>query len=240
MTSTEASPRPSQIDISQLGERLEHSFRQPELLKRALTHPSAVKSRSAQGGVNLHYERLEFLGDRVLGLIVADLLLVRFPKEAEGAIAKRHAALVSGETVAEVAEKVGLADFLIMARGEDEAGQRHNPTLLANSCEAVIAALYLDAGLEVARRFVATHWTPLVEADIEPPRDPKTSLQEWAQGRGLALPSYREVQREGPAHDPVFTIEVQVKGAPVASGVGRSKRQAEQMAAQKLLSRLEG
>jgi len=222
-----------------LAQSLEHSFQEPDLLKLAVTHPSATGTKPARKGNRGHYERLEFLGDRVLGLIVADLLFERFPREAEGALAKRHAALVRGEALATVAEKIGLPDVIIMAPNEVDSGLQHNRAALANACEAVIAALYLDGGLATARRFVATHWTALIEADEEPPRDAKTSLQEWAQARGLPLPSYNELERQGPAHDPVFTMEVQVQDLPAATGAGRSKRQAEQVAAQALLDRLE-
>jgi len=222
-----------------LAARLGHDFRRPDLLKRALTHPSATGTKSGRKGSRSHYERLEFLGDRVLGLVVADLLFQRFPKEAEGALAKRHAALVRGEALAVVAAEIGLADHMILAPNEVESGLQHSPAALANACEAVIAALYLDGGLEAARRFVTAHWTALIEADLEPPRDAKTSLQEWAQAQGLPLPIYREVTRRGPAHDPVFTMEVQLQDQPSASGTGRSKRQAEQEAAQAFLDRLE-
>jgi len=183
---------------------------------------------------------LEFLGDRVLGLIVADLLFQRFPQEAEGALAKRHASLVRGEALAAVAQEIGLPRALILAPNEADSGLHNSPAALANACEAVIAALYLDGGLDAARRFVAAHWTAMIEADEEPPRDAKTSLQEWAQAQGLPLPNYRELHRQGPAHDPIFTMEVQLQDLPSAVGTGRSKRQAEQVAAKTLLDRLEG
>ena len=216
----------------QLAERLGHAFGRPALLREALTHPSAADRAQRS------YERLEFLGDRVLGLIVADLLLARFPKEPEGALARRLAALVRKETLAEVAETQDLGAYLILAKGEREAGEDANPGLLADACEAVIGALYLDGGLEAARRFVEPLWAPLLEADRTPPQDAKTALQEWAQGRGLPLPSYRELRREGPPHDPVFTVEVTVAEEEPEAGTGRSKRLAEQAAATRLLTRL--
>ncbi len=224
-------------DPSGLAERLGHGFARPELLVRALTHPSAA---TRQGGIDDSYERLEFLGDRVLGLIVADLLLARYPREPEGALALRHTELVRRETLAEVAAEIGLDDYLRLAKGEEAAGERYNPALLANACEAVIAALYLDGGLAAAWAFVERLWSARLEADAHPPQDAKTALQEWTQGRALGLPEYREVGREGPAHEPYFTLEVEVEGAAPAQGEGRSKRLAEQAAAERLLTRLRG
>ncbi len=222
-------------DPAALAERLGHRFARPELLVRALTHPSAAQHRGARDD---SYERLEFLGDRVLGLIVADLLLAHFPDEAEGALAVRHAELVRRETLAEVAGELGLERHLRLAKGEEAAGERQNPALLANACEAVIAALYLDGGLDVARGLIESFWMVRIESVSEPPQDAKTGLQEWAQKRGLALPHYRVVGREGPAHEPHFTIEASVAGHQPAQGEGRSKRLAEQAAAERLLARV--
>ena len=233
MTQHDAAPTTG-VTREDLAAALGHRFQQPELLERALTHPSAADTPTAS------YERLEFLGDRVLGLIVADLLVARFPQEAEGALAKRLAALVRRETLAEVATSLTLSDHLNLARAEREAGEAANPALLADSCEAIIAALYLDGGLEAACGFVVPYWTPLLEADLMPPQDPKTALQEWAQGRGLPLPAYREVRRDGPPHEPLFTVEVSVAGQEPAQGEGRSKRLAERAAADRLLAQLEG
>jgi ribonuclease-3 len=222
-------------DPAPLAERLGHRFARPALLVRALTHPSAASRRGAGDD---SYERLEFLGDRVLGLIVADLLLARFPAEDEGALAVRHAELVRRETLAEVAGELGLEAYLRLAKGEEAAGERRNPALLANACEAVIGALYLDAGLAAARGLVEPLWGPRLEAAAEPPQDAKTALQEWAQARGLALPRYREVGREGPAHEPHFTVEARVEGHEPTLGEGRSKRLAEQAAAVRLLAQV--
>ncbi len=228
---------PPAKDPSGLAERLGHGFARPELLARALTHPSAAHR---QGGIDDSYERLEFLGDRVLGLIVADLLMARFPREPEGALALRHAELVRRETLAEVAAEIGLDRYLRLAKGEEAAGERQNPALLANACEAVIGALYLDGGLVVAWAFVERLWGARLAADARPPQDAKTALQEWAQARALGLPKYREVGREGPAHEPHFMIEVAVEGQETARGEGRSKRLAEQAAATRLLAVVRG
>lgn len=219
-------------DLARFAERLGHRFARPALLSRALTHPSAA-TRGRNGGRS--YERLEFLGDRVLGLIVADLLLAHFPDESEGELGRRLAELVRRETLADVAAELELGTALRLAKGEVLSGERDNPAILADSCEAVIGALYLDGGLEAARRLIETHWRPRIEEAETPPQDAKTALQEWAQGRGLALPSYREVGRSGPAHEPRFTVEVSVEGRTPARGEGRSKRLAEQVAAARLL-----
>lgn len=218
--------------LSQLQERLGHRFADPALLERALTHPSVSADRDHHGG---DYERLEFLGDRVLALVVAEKLFSRFPNEAEGLLARRLAKLVAKESLAAVAEDLGLGRFMRLAMGEDEQQGRSNPGLLSDVCEAVIAALYLDGGLPAAERFIDASWAPRIEADREAPSDPKTALQEWAQARGLPLPRYSEVERRGPPHDPIFTIAAEVEGQPRRVGRGRSKRAAEQEAAAQLL-----
>lgn len=219
-------------DLVAFGRRVGHEFHDPGLLVEALTH----SSMSGQGGLPVRTnERLEFLGDRVLGLVVADLLIAMFPNESEGSLARRHAALVRREALAEVAESVGLDTCLRMAPGEAGSGGRANPGLLADACEAVIAALYLDGGFTAAAAFVRRHWRPLAERDSRPPKDAKTGLQEWAQGRGLSLPTYTEVGRVGPAHAPRFRMQVRVEGRAPVTGEGPSKRVAEHAAAQALL-----
>ncbi len=219
-----------------LAELIEHRFADLGLLRRALTHPSVSVDPSHLGG---DYERLEFLGDRVLGLVIAEMIFARFPEEAEGSLARRHAKLVRKETLAAVARDLDLGRFMRLEMGEAEASGRDNPALLSDACEAVIAALYLDGGLNVVQRFIAKHWHDRIAADLAPPSDPKTRLQEWAQGRGLALPQYNEVSRSGPPHAPTFTISVAIEGRPSLEGQGRSKRVAEQDAAKKLLAVLE-
>lgn len=223
--------------LKQLQERLGHRFTDPALLQRAVTHPSVSANPGYRGG---DYERLEFLGDRVLGLVVAEMLFERFPEEAEGLLARRLAKLVAKKTLASVARDLGLGDVMRFAMGEDEAQGRTNPGLLSDACEAVIAALYLDGGLPVARQFIVGAWKERIELDREAPSDAKTELQEWAQGRGLSLPRYSEVDRQGPPHDPVFTILVEVEGEEAQSGAGRSKRAAEQSAAARLLAVVKG
>ena len=219
-------------DLDSLSRILDHRFTHIEVLRRAVTHASA-EPRAWNA-----YERLEFLGDRVLALIVAEQLLDRFPHEREGAIAKRHVNLVRREALAQVARTIDLGRFLILSRGEDDAGSRNSDTILSDAMEAVIGALYLDGGLEAARRFILTEWNRLLELDLRPPQDPKTTLQEWAQGRKLPLPRYVMVEQSGPAHAPEFTVQVLVEGEEPTTGIGRSKRLAEQAAAAELIKRV--
>ncbi len=219
--------------LTKLSQFLGHKFTTPETLRLALRHSSL--SISGPNGSN---ERYEFLGDRVFGLVIAEMLLNRFPDENEGDIAKRHTALVRQEALVRVAEGLKLGDFIEMSEGEEYSGGRKNPSVLSDCCEAVIAALYIDGGLEVARDFIEKHWSSMLEETPEPPKDAKTGLQEWAQARGLDLPTYAEISREGPPHKPVFVIEVSVKGQAPANASGTSKRKAEQEAAEKLLEEL--
>lgn len=212
---------------------LGHRFSRRDLLEQALVHTSTRGNRSDS------YERLEFLGDRVLGLAVAELLFESYPKEEEGALAKRFTALVKGETLARVARVLGLGAYIQLSPSEDEAGGRDNPSILADVCEAVLAALYLDGGLDVAKAVVKAQFTALMAEDLRPPKDAKTTLQEWAQGRGLVLPDYVETGRSGPPHAPTFEVSVTVEGEPPTTASGASKRAAEQLAAEALLARLD-
>lgn len=232
MGSADAAARGLPSGLAALAERLGHEFAEPELLVEALTHSSRGGRRS--------YERLEFLGDRVIGLLVAERLLLHFPSEPEGALAKRHAMLVRGETLAQVAQALGLGPLIKVSPGEAETGGQKNPAILADVCEATLGALYLDGGLEAVRRILLPIVDPLIEAATEPPQDNKTRLQEWAQGRGLPLPRYQSIGRAGPDHEPRFTVSVEVEGLEPAQGEGRSKRVAEQEAAGALLARVAG
>lgn len=222
-------------DPSRLAQALGHSFSRPALLAEALTHPS-IAGRGA--AARQSYERLEFLGDRVLGLVIAELLVNRFPKEPEGALARRLAALVRREALVRVAGAIGLAAHISISRGEEDSGGRANPAILADSCEAVIGALYTDGGLAVAQAFILKHWEPLVAELLAPPKDAKTALQEWAQGLGKPLPTYRTVAMHGPPHDPIFEVTVSVDGCQPVSAQGPSKRAAEQAAAADMLSKV--
>ncbi|MGE0425507.1 MAG: ribonuclease III [Reyranellaceae bacterium] len=223
---------------TRLADVLAHSFRNPAILEEALMHRSAAERQRVDAVFRFGNERLEFLGDRVLSLVVADMLLTQFPSESEGELARRHAALVRAGALAVVAREIGLGQDLILGESEDATGGRDKSAILADACEAVIGALYLDGGLDAARGFIERCWQPLIAGTPKPPRDPKTELQEWAQGRGLPLPAYREVGREGPAHAPKFVIEVEVKGQAAVRGAGGNKREAERIAAQTLLETL--
>jgi ribonuclease-3 len=200
---------------------------------QALTHASGVRGGASRG---LDYERLEFLGDRVLGLVVAELLIERFPLAREGGLAPRLNALVRKETLADVAERLGLFPHIRKGSAGNDPEGRGRAAILADTCEAVIAALFLDGGLPAARQFVREHWEPLVKDLEEIPRDAKTSLQEWAQARGLS-PAYTLLARLGPDHLPSFHVEARVQNYPAAVGEGPSKRAAEQAAAEAFLVR---
>ncbi|MDE2229393.1 MAG: ribonuclease III [Alphaproteobacteria bacterium] len=220
--------------LKSLEAALGHHFSQPQLLAEALTHPSAAHQGAA---ARRGYERLEFLGDRVLGLIVAELLWHRFPQDDEGVLTRRQVALVRRETLAIVAREISLGGFLVVSSGEDAAGVRMNTSVLADVCEAVIAALYLDGGLAAAQSFVERHWVRHIGA-TRPPRDPKTALQEWAQACGLSLPRYTVLETTGPPHRRRFTVTVLVDGVQPETASGGSKREAEAAAAAALLTAL--
>lgn len=176
----------------------------------------------------------------MLNLVVAQHLLKRYPDEKVGQLARRHAALVREEALADVARRAGIIEFIRLSAGEELSGGRNNPAIMADCCEAVIAALYLDGGFKPAERFIAKFWAQLLNQTPRPPKDPKTALQEWAQSRGLPLPTYSTVGQSGPDHDPTFTVRVQVKGYPPTTATGRSKRLAEQIAAQVLVAMIAG
>ena len=220
-----------------------HDFARPDLLREALTHRSAVAGRVLSCGRTARRsgagsnERLEFIGDRVLGLLIAEWLAERFPDEQEGQLGPRLAHLVSQPVLAAIATQLGLPAALSVAPGESRAGIRQLATVLADAMEALIGALYLDGGLEPARRFVRRAWEEAMSGLAEPPKDPKTALQEWLLARGMPLPSYTLLSRAGPAHDPVFVIGVSAAGHD-ASGTAGSKRAAERLAAADLLARL--
>lgn len=222
-------------DFDALERRLMHRFTRPQTLERALTHSSFARQAGIAGGDN---ERLEFLGDRVLGLVIADMVLDGFPDAPEGQVAKRHAVLVQKNTLAVIAGRIDLAADLKLSSGEEEQGGRTNPSILADAMEAIIGALYLDGGLAVARRFIEQAWGDLVEAMSEAPQDSKTALQEWAQARGKKLPLYEVMHQKGPDHDPVFTVRVFVEGLEPMIAEAQSKRAAEKLAAQMLLDRI--
>jgi ribonuclease III len=214
-----------------------HDFTRPELLREAMTHRSAVHLRGRGRGKGSN-ERMEFIGDRVLGLLIAEWLAERFPREQEGDLGRRLAVLVSQPVLAAVAESIGLGEALAVAPGEARAGVRRRATVLADALEAALGALYLDGGLPRARDFVRHAWNDVMIKLETPPRDAKTMLQEWVQARGLGLPVYTVTSRVGPPHAPEFVVTVSADGF-TGSGAGGSKRAAEQLAAKDLLRLLD-
>ncbi|GAB1361604.1 ribonuclease III [Rhodobacter sp.] len=220
-------------DLLAFQTRIGHQFRRPELLLRAVTHASIGSATRPDN------QRLEFLGDRVLGLVMAEALLAADKSASEGQLAPRFNALVRKETCAEVARDVALGEVLKLGRSEMLSGGRRKEALLGDAMEAVIAAVHLDAGFETARALVLRLWGPrigTVEADA---RDPKTALQEWAQARAMPPPNYSETARKGPDHQPVFTVRVALSSGEAAEATAGSKRAAEQAAARALLERME-
>lgn len=219
-------------ELTTLQGAMGHHFTDPRLLLRAVTHAS----RSGPGRED--NQRLEFLGDRVLGLVMAEALLQRDRAAAEGQLAPRFNALVRKETCADVAREIGLGDALKLGRSEQLSGGRRKQALLGDAMEAVIAAVYVDAGFDVARALILRLWGARIDGVDEDAKDAKTSLQEWAQARGLPPPAYVETARTGPDHAPVFTIEARLPSGATAEATAGSKRQAEQMAAKALLEEL--
>ena len=217
-----------------LEQRIGHQFADPTLLTTAFTHVSALKSSRKRGD---SYQRLEFLGDHVLGLIVSDMLYRAFPGADEGELSKRLADLVRKESCADVAKSLGLLDDIKLGAVGAGAGARLRKSVLGDICEAVIGAVYLDGGYDVASDFVKRNWTERMRKPVRSLRDAKTVLQEWAQGKGLPTPVYREVERTGPHHDPQFRVAVSLPGLEPAEGVGGSKRAAEKVAASVMLAR---
>lgn len=221
-------------DLKIFAETLGYSFAKPEHLVRALTHPSMTSPHRDNN------QRLEFLGDRVLGLVMAEALFDADKGAAEGVLAPRFNALVRKETCADVAREIDLGTVLKLGRSEMKSGGRRKEALLADAMEAVIAAVYLDGGFEAARDMVARLWSSRINQVEHDARDPKTSLQEWAQARGETPPAYVEVSRDGPDHQPIFTIEARLSSGPSERAQAGSKRQAEMAAAKALLQKVGG
>jgi len=217
-----------------LEERLGYRFADPAVLDHALTHISALTGSRNRA---LSYKRLEFLGDHVLGLVIADMLFSAFPKANEGELSRRLADLVRRETCAEIARQMQVADVIRLGAQEANAGGRLRLAILADVCESLVAAVYLDGGLPAATALIERFWGERLRRPMRPLRDAKTILQEWAQARGLPTPAYREVARTGPHHNPEFRVAVELPNRPPAEGLGRSKRAAEQAAAALMLSR---
>ncbi len=221
-------------EASDLETAIGYRFKDGELLDRALTHISAVTGGHRGGS----YQRLEFLGDHVLGLVISDMLFRAFPKADEGELSRRLADLVRRETCAEVARAIELGAALRLGASEASAGGRSRTAILADVCEALVGAAFLDGGYPAAAAIVERLWGERMRTPARPLRDPKTMLQEWAQARGLPTPNYKEVARTGPHHSPEFRVAVTLPGREPAEGLGRSKRAAEQAAAGAMLERL--
>ena len=219
---------------SALEARIGHKFADKALLERALTHISALAGGNRTGS----YQRLEFLGDHVLGLVISDMLYRTFAKANEGELSRRLADLVRKETCADVARAMELGPALKLGNSESHAGGRLRVTILGDACEALVGAVYLDAGYAAAEQLVSRFWKERMLKPLRPLRDPKTMLQEWAQARGLPTPAYRELARTGPHHDPKFRVAVALPDRPPAEGLGSSKRAAEQNAAAAMLERV--
>jgi len=213
--------------IKKFEDLLGYAFQDKDLIKAALTHSSTGK------GTN--YERLEFLGDRVLGLVVAELLYKKFPQEAEGDLAKRLSALVQGSLLAEIAERINLGDYIRLSEAERIAGGAENEHILADVFEATLGAMYLDSGLERCRAWIIKMWDDDFFTMKEPPQHPKTALQEWAQGKGLPLPVYKITGQSGPDHAPVFEVSLSVQDHEPVRAEGRSRQEAEKAAAGEFL-----
>lgn len=212
---------------------LGHAFRDLSLIEQALTHPSAASPARPDN------QRLEFLGDRVLGLVMAEALLALDPKAVEGVLAPRLNAMVRKETCAEIAAEIGMGEAMRLGRSEMLSGGRRKLAILGDAMEAVIAAVYLDAGYDVARELILRLWGERVVEAEDGARDAKTALQEWAQGRGLQPPQYIELSRKGPDHAPTFVIEARLETGVAAQASAKSKRAAQQEAAAALLEELE-
>ena len=219
---------PARLD--EISERLGYRFRNLALLTEALTHGSTQKHKG-------DYQRLEFLGDRVLGLVIAEHLFRAHPGDEEGQLTHVLSSLVRSEACAEAGDTIGLSDLVIIGAGERAKGMNLNRTVLGDAMEALVAAIYLDSGLDEARAFVLRCWDAQLKAPKLAAKDPKTFLQEWALARALPIPAYKIISREGPEHEPVFVVSVEVKDRPPAEGTAKAKRAAEMDAAEQFLKR---
>lgn len=219
---------------SRFQDRLGYKFADPKLLVEALTHASL------SGATGRDNQRFEFLGDRVLGLVMAEALLKLDPNAAEGQLAPRFNAVVRKEACADVAQSIELGEALMMGRSEQASGGRRKLALLGDAMESVIAAIYIDSGFDAARETVLRLWGERIASSEARAHDAKTALQEWAQARGFPPPTYTELSRSGPDHAPVFDIEVRLENGATDHGTAASKRAAQQVAAEKLMQKLEG
>ncbi|MCH9753931.1 MAG: ribonuclease III [Alphaproteobacteria bacterium] len=214
--------------LTELSKKLGHNFNNIKLLEEALTHPSSSE--------NLNYERLEFLGDSVLSLVITTLLVDKFQNEKEGDLAKRRASLVNGKSLHKISNIIGLGEYIILSEGEENTGGRSNPKILEDTIEAIIGAIYVDGGLDPCKIFVSKYWNDIIDSDITPPIDNKTFLQEWAQSKGYKLPEYKVLDRTGPDHKPSFSVQVTVGDLTPCIASSHSKKEAEKEAAQLMIN----
>ena len=217
-------------DLASLEQKLGYQFQDKQLLRHALTHGSAIEARNPLNS----YQRLEFLGDRVLGLAMAAILFQKFPQNLEGELSRRLTSLVRKESCAEIGKELALGQYLILGTGEVQNGGREKPTILADVIEAILGAIFIEAGFEVVKTCIANLWEEQINGSGLAKRDYKTALQEWAHSQNFENPSYTQVSRKGPDHNPVFIIEVRINDDLKACGKGSSKRIAQQEAARTL------
>jgi ribonuclease-3 len=227
-----APPRRRRAASAEFEQRIGYRFNDPALLEQALTHISALGGARNRGA---SYQRLEFLGDHVLGLVISDMLFRAFARADEGEMSRRLADLVRKEACAEVAHSIDLGSAIRLGASEANAGGRGRAAILADVCEALIGAVFVDGGYPAAAALIERLWSARMHAPVRPLRDAKTVLQEWAQARGLSTPAYREIERTGPDHNPEFRVSVELAHLVPAEGFGRSKRAAEQAAATAML-----
>lgn len=227
--------QPEQNTIEQLMVKLNVQFKQPELLREAVTHRSYLNETRHEGGK--HNERMEFLGDAVLELVVTDHLYLQFPDRPEGELTSFRAALVRTESLAETSKSLAIGEFMVMSRGEANSGGRNRPYILANCFEAIIGAIYLDQGYAAAAAFIQAHLMPKLERIVSERLDidAKSKLQEVAQEELKSTPIYNLVRETGPDHDKVFEMAVVIAGKQWEVGSGHSKQEAEQQAAGKVI-----
>ena len=207
-----------------------YSFQNVALLEEALTHTSI-----GSGNKDVNYERLEFLGDRILGFIVADLLFQTFPNENEGQLARRLSSMVRKETLVRVAEQINLGELLRLSKSEKMSGGHQKPSLLADCTESLIAAIYIDGGMGPAKDFIIKFWTPMLHETHSSEKDAKSILQEWVQAKNGKLPLYEVIETTGKDHNPLFKIKLTIKGLKPVEAIGKSKKEAEHNAAVKML-----
>ncbi len=219
-------------DLKKLQDLIGYHFKDVHWLERAMTHSSTNE--------DYNYQRLEFLGDRVLGLVIAGALFTEFKHEPEGSLAKRHTALIQGQTCAVVGLKHGLNKYIIMSQAEEEAGGRINENIIGDIVESMLGAIYIDGGYEVAQKIILTLWGDTITTLEKAPQDSKTELQEWVQARMLDLPLYEVVDKEGPDHAPIFKVQITVTGFEPIYAKGNSRRQAEKLVAKKMLQIVKG